>query len=244
MQTEQLVFLALAIFAGMLLMKYIYWSIGRKFTELARYENDPQARHARISELDGIIAREPQNAEALLERATLLGHDRDFTRATHDLEKYLELAPEDSAGWGELAECCLQTGHAVRAREAAEHAIALDGCYTDFRRLRLRALLLENELPQAGDELDIWRDLEHKRLEAGAGTKPLYAPYAGIPPGPARPDPALRLYEAALLWRRGERPAAGQIRQELRETAAEYLESTLESDPVLANMAEEWRNCP
>lgn len=244
MQTEQLVFLALAIFAGMLLMKYIYWQIGRKFAELARYENDPQERRARIDELDGIIAQEPENAEALLERATLLGRERDFSRAAHDLEKYLELAPEDCAGWGELAECCLQTGHAARAREAIEHAIALDGNYTDFRRLRLRALFLENELPQAGDELDIWRDLEHKRLEAGAGTRPLYAPYAGIAPGPARPDPALRLYEAALLWRKGERPAAAELLRELREDAAEYLESALESDPVLVDMAEEWRNSP
>lgn len=238
MSTEHLLFLALALAAGLLMMKYIYWQIGWHLRERAELEQNPEKRQEKIQELSYLLAQKPADAEALLFRATLLYRHGEHAAAADDLQKYLALKPKDAEGWAELSECRILLGDAAAAEDAARRAIELDPQYADYRMLRLRSCLLAKRLENAQEELAEWTKLDEARVNRPEEPRSWFSPPKQIPEGEIVSDPALKIYGAAIRLAAGDSAAAAAILRDVRTTHADYLDLLLQTDPLLKNLAQ------
>lgn len=232
MNTQVLILVGLLLVAGMLFIKYVYWTIGKDLQEYARYESDPQARSEKISELGELIARGSGGKEALLQRANLYCYDENYAAAAVDLRAYLALAGEDSEGWAELGQCCILINEIEEAYEAAKKAIELDPEYADYRRLMIRCELLLARFDDAGATLRKWKELDGKRLRR-KDAQQFSQQFPGIE---KHADYSIGVYEAALLQSLGQKDQARVLIDSLKEQYPQELGYLLENDAALSGV--------
>lgn len=238
MQTEHLILLALLLAAGMLFYRYVWWRIGRELDERALLAHDPQARQKKLEELERLLASNPADEQTLLLKSTLLFFDKNFSASADTLEEYLRLRPEDWEGWAELAECRMRKGEGEAALQAARKSLDANAGNCDYLCLCLRARLLVGDYTGARKDLQDWKVQDRQRVEHPIVPHRWSQQYQ-MPKPEIVEDPAVRLYEAALLYREGECARAKSILSELENDNPEYLTETIAEDPLLSMFAQE-----
>lgn len=235
MKTEDMLLIGVLIIVGIVVMKFVYWTVGRDFRKWARYQQDPEFRQQEIVRLNGVLEQDPQDAASWLLRAQLWHMSGEHAKALEDTRKYLTLKSNDSEGWAELCECALSLNEADVAVEAADKAIELDSTYIDYHALRLRAALLANDLERASKELAEWKELDSKRVAAGDQSKSIFKSDVRHF-GDLVSDPALIAYEAAIADRQGDNVAAHRLVEKMQQEHADVWSVLRENDPLLAKL--------
>ncbi len=236
--SDKLVWLALVLIFGIVVVKFVYWKIGQSMEEMQRLAEDPVARREKLQQLDGYLELNPTDTEARLRRADLWRREGDFLKAASDLRVYLEQKPDDAEGWAELAECAILLHDKHEALAAAAKAQALDPAYADYWAIGLRAHLLAGNLDAAETEWKRWDEIDRARcLKDMPRSGGWLIPAAQRMPAEIVRDPALTVYEAELLLRRGERERARDCLAALREENPDYLDLVLRQDPLLKDLA-------
>lgn len=233
--SQKLVWIAFALIFGIIVLKFIYWKIGRSMQELQRMAEDPDFRREKIAQIGAFLEQHPNDTEARLRRADLYRREGDFVKAASDLRLYLEGKPADAEGWAELAECAILLHEKHDALNAAQKARALDPEYADYSALCLRAHLLLGNLEAAQKDWERWADLDRQRCARPEPQRTWFS--SQLPPGEVVTDPALTVYAAELLLRRGERDAARVRLEQLRAENPDYLADLFALDPLLKDLS-------
>jgi len=237
MDSEKLVWTAFALIFGIIILKFVYWRINRGMAELQRLAEDPEFRKEKLADLEAYLNENPGDTDARLRRADLWRREGDFSRAASDLRLYLQMKPEDAEGWAELAECAIVLQDKHEALAAAEKARGLDPAYADYCALNLRAHLLAGNLEAAQLDWQRWAELDRQRCLCPEAPRSWFSPPRQLPPAEVVEDPALAVYQAALLLRQGEREKAREKLAPVRAENPDYLEEVLRLDPLLKEIA-------
>lgn len=235
---EIIILIIIALLLAMIFIKYIWFSASRELDRYMRLETDPEFRAERLHEINEALCQKlGDEAELLYEKAHIYALGREYEKSARSFKAYLKLEAEDPEGWAELADACIGYEAFDDAQAAVEKAIEFEPEYEEYRALQLRVGMHLQDLNYARLACEKWQELDDKRVSINKRPH-RWSPLYQIGYKETLPDPAVKVYTAALRLRKGKAAEAKALLAEVEKSEPEYIGGFLEEDILFSELKE------
>ena len=233
---EFIILIIIALLLGIIFIKYIWFSASKEIDRYMRLETDSGFRAERLQQINEQLSQElGDKAELLYEKAHIFALGKEYEKSARGFTAYLELEKEDAEGWAELADAYIGCGDFLQARGAVEKAIELEEDYQEYRGLQVRVGMHLQDVGYTEKAYQYWSELDDKRVKLNKRPH-RWSPLYQIGYKETLPDPAVKVYGAAIKFWQGREDEAKQMLEEVAKTEPGYVEGILEEEKLFKDL--------